>query len=141
LAQAPIDAFTQFDKFEQDIMKPSANKKIKVINFWATWCKPCVQELPYFLTFANMNPDVELILVSLDVLKDKETKLQKFVNEKSITQRVVLLAAPDQNSWIDKVDPQWGASIPLTVVIKPDGTKKIFEQEFDSVDSIITILN
>lgn len=106
------------------------NGDIKVINFWATWCAPCIKELPYFESVTNSNPSgVKVNLISLD-FADQNKKVERFVDKKGIKSRVLLLDETDYNSWIDKVDKSWSGSIPATLVInEKSGKRKFVEGE------------
>jgi len=106
-----------------------------LINFWAMWCAPCVKELPYIEAFADKNPEVEVILVSLDFPKDIETKLKPFLKKKNITQKVVLLDDPDSNTWIDKIDPNWSGAIPFTIIFNKD-ERLFFERSFENLEDL-----
>ena len=107
--------------------------RLYIINFWATWCKPCVKELPYFekINSTYSSDSVRVILVSLDFKKDLEQKLNNFVLSENISSKVVLLDETKYNDWIDKVSPEWSGAIPATLF--HHGPKKIhdfYEQEF-----------
>ena len=65
------------------------SNKIYLVNFWAMWCAPCIEELPYLQEYTIKNPDIELILVSMDFPEDIETKLKPFIAKKNITAKVV----------------------------------------------------
>lgn len=90
---------------------------IHVVNFWATWCKPCVKELPYFETIREKysNEDVKVILVSLDFPEQKE-RLTHFIEKRNIQSEVVFLDDGDANSWIPKIDVSWTGAIPATII-------------------------
>ncbi|MBX2875429.1 MAG: TlpA family protein disulfide reductase [Saprospiraceae bacterium] len=100
-----------------------------VINFWATWCKPCVKELPYFEALHEnfKGEKIKVILVSLDFKKDVEPKLIPFVEEHKLKSDVIALTDHKYNEWIDRVDPDWGGAIPVTVVYKQDQREFIGE--------------
>ena len=105
--------------------------KTRVINFWATWCKPCVAELPYFelINSRYSDDDVEVILVSLDLPNHVETKLIPFLRKQRIQSNVVLLDDPDANNWIPKVHEDWSGSIPATIIYKGSNSN-FYEQSF-----------
>jgi len=101
-----------------------------VINFWATWCSPCVKEIGYFeeLSLKSKEKKLEVILISLDFPDRKEKQLLPFLSERSITSRVMLMTNLDYNSWIEEVDVSWSGAIPATLIYNRD--KRIFlEQE------------
>ncbi len=112
-----------------------------VINFWATWCKPCVTELPYFeeLNKKYSSEKIKVILISLDFKRQLETRLNKFITENKISSEVLLLDEPDYNSWIDKVDSTWSGAIPATIVINKK-SRLFFEKEFTSYAELSTII-
>lgn len=105
--------------------------KVYVINFWATWCAPCVKELPYFekLNAAYKNKNVEVILVSLDFPHLYEKKLKPFIRDRKLSSKVIALDDVDMNSWIPKVNEKWSGSIPATVIYRNDN-KGFYEQSF-----------
>lgn len=113
---------------------------LHVVNFWATWCKPCVAELPAFekLNKQYKGKDVKVILVSLDFLAKYESQLIPFLEENKIASSVVLLAEPDANAWIDRIDPSWSGAIPATLIFKGD-QRKFYEQSFDFEELETTI--
>lgn len=109
--------------------------KTYIINFWAMWCAPCVKELPYIEQYAKNNPDVEVLLISLDFAEDIETKLKPFLKEQNISSKVILLGDPDSNTWIDKIDPNWSGSIPFTIIFNKE-KRRFFEHSFSSLEEL-----
>lgn len=90
---------------------------VYVVNFWATWCKPCVDELPHFLDVARAyrHQKVKFVLVSLDFPRQFETRLMPFVAQRQITERVILLDETNANLFVNRVDPMWSGAIPATL--------------------------
>lgn len=92
---------------------------IHIINFWATWCGPCVKELPYFEKItAEGNPQIKVTLVSVDLDLDPDAKkVYRFISRNKLQSQVVLLQAADPNTWIDAVEKEWSGSLPATLLI------------------------
>lgn len=96
------------------------NDTTYVINFWAMWCKPCVEELPEFEDIRKdySNKKVKVILISLDFGKNVKDRLVSFLKRKNINAEVVLLDDSDADTWIGKVDKDWDGALPATVIYK-----------------------
>lgn len=107
------------------------NDTTYVVNFWATWCVPCVEELPNFekLNAEYKDKKVKVLLVSIDFPKMAETKLLPFVKKNNLKSEVVLLNDPDANTWINKVDSTWSGAIPATIIYKGD-KRRFYEKSF-----------
>lgn len=128
-----ITNFKKFDELEKYLEENKSQPL--VVNFWATWCAPCIKELPYFEQLHNQNKAVKVITVSLDFEKDFETKLKTFLKKKKYTFITTFLAAKDYNNWISKVDENWSGSIPATLII--NGDKRVFvESDFSSFEEL-----
>ena len=127
-----VKTFAKYDELAKEYLDRDDGYTY-VINYWATWCGPCVKELPYFeqLLAAHDNEKIRVILVSLDFPKKMESKLLPFLNKHNIQSEVVILDDPKSNIWIDKVDPSWGGAIPVTIVYKGD-KREFWDGEFDS---------
>ena len=106
--------------------------KTYIINFWATWCAPCVKELPYFekLNTDYKSENVEVILVSLDFPKQYDKKLKPFIRENNLKSKVVALNDTDSNTWIPKVSEDWSGAIPATIIYNKE-KRNFYEQSFD----------
>lgn len=115
-----------------EVLLNKKDDKTYIINFWATWCKPCVEELPAFekLYKKYKSQGVELILVSLDFPKQLESRVLPFINKNNIKGNVVIMGDPDQNTWIPKVSPKWSGAIPATTIYNKD-SRKFYEQSFE----------
>jgi thiol-disulfide isomerase/thioredoxin len=87
-----------------------------VVNFWATWCKPCIQELPAFDSLSTMvkNKKVKILLVSLDFSEDLNSKVNPFLIKNKIRTECVLLDEVNGNDFINKISPSWSGAIPPT---------------------------
>lgn len=118
-----------FNQFENYIHEKS--DKTYVVNFWATWCKPCVDELPAFekLNATYQDKNVEVLLVSLDFSTHLESKVVPFINKNKLRSEVMILDDPDQNNWIPKVSEEWSGAIPATLIYNSN-SREFYEQSF-----------
>ncbi|MBL7980026.1 MAG: TlpA family protein disulfide reductase [Bacteroidetes Order II. Incertae sedis bacterium] len=96
--------------------------KVVFLNLWATWCPPCIRELPALATFAEKNPDVAVLALSLDDPVDKGAEVQQFLkkNNLKLTFRQLDSQAPDQD--LSFLDPSLSDVLPTTYVIRKDGS-------------------
>lgn len=121
--------------YDYNQLKPLLEKKddkTYVINFWATWCAPCVKELPYFekINKEYADKNVEVLLVSLDFPKQVENKLIPFINRKKLQSEVVLLDDVNEDVWIKAIDESWSGALPATIIYTKN-KRKFYEQSFD----------
>ncbi len=122
----------------KDLQKLLTTKsdRIQVINFWATWCAPCVKEIPLFEKLRSDNSNVEITLVSMDFDLDPDpAKVERFVTRKALKNKVVILAETDPNSWIDKIDKSWSGALPATLIVNTQtGKRKLIQKELHEGD-------
>jgi len=146
----PVAAATQqqvlkivdFDELKTIINKK--DDKLYLVNFWATWCKPCVAELPGFMevnkTYRN-NPHFKMILVSMDMAKDLNTAVKTFITKNNITPDVYLLDDNKRmNEWIPTIDTNWSGAIPATVFYR-NGEKLEFIENVVEKEELVKLIN
>ena len=133
-----VAVFDKYENLENSIL--SDKNTIYVVNFWATWCSPCVKELPHFEKLNSENKNIKVLLVSLDFKNQFESKLLPFLKKKSIDSEVVLLTDKDYNTWLPVVDKDWSGAIPATLIIK-NGKKFFVEKIFSSYEELSEYVN
>jgi thiol-disulfide isomerase/thioredoxin len=131
----------KLDKLKQIIARKSDN--VVILNFWATWCAPCVKELPFFEKIsAEKRTDVQIYLVSMDLdLDPNPEKVYRFIDRKKLRSTVLLLNEKDPNGWIDQIDPAWSGALPATLVInQKTGQRKFIGKELHEgeLEKVIT---
>ncbi len=112
-----------------------------VINFWATWCSPCVKEIGYFekLHQQYRNQKLKVILVSLDFPNQLDRRVIPFLEEKGISAEVKLMTDTDYNAWIDRVDPSWSGAIPATLIYREN--RRLFLEKECTYNELIKHLH
>lgn len=126
----------------QAFLCPSENSETTyIINFFATWCKPCVDELPYFLElYTNHREEgLHFILISLDFPQQLESRLIPFLKNNEVRAEVFLLDDPAANDWIPKVDKNWSGAIPATLICR-NGKSSFFEKTFHSTEELSELI-
>ncbi len=118
-----------FDEFEPLLHKE--NDTIYIVNFWATWCKPCIKELPYFESIGEEFADqkVKVLLVSLDFTEKLKSHVIPFIEKHQLKSQVILLDDVDSNTWIPKVAETWSGAIPATIIYSKND-RKFYEGSF-----------
>lgn len=104
-----------------------------IINFWATWCVPCVKEIPFFEQLARKYKDqpLKIVLFSLDFKSKLEKDLIPFIKKNNI-QSEVLLAENSDEKFINSVSKNWSGSLPATLIVnKKREIRGFYEKEFD----------
>ncbi|MBR9975001.1 MAG: TlpA family protein disulfide reductase [Bacteroidetes bacterium] len=119
----------------------SAGDTTLIVNFWATWCAPCVEELPYFEELTRQRGDApyRVVLVNLDFRRQLQRRLLPFVKDRALQSTVVVLDDPDANAWIDRVDPEWSGAIPATLVFNK--WKREFREQSFTRDELQTLIH
>jgi thiol-disulfide isomerase/thioredoxin len=117
---------------EQLVAKYKQARGVMVVNFWSTWCKPCLEEIPHFIDITKKyeKEKVELLLVSLDTRNLYESgKLLSFIQKKKWQPEMVWLNETDADHYCPAVDSRWSGVIPATVIINPAKNYYAFFEE------------
>jgi len=140
--QKQVMKIVNFDQL-QTVLKKNDNK-LYVLNFWATWCKPCVDELPGFMEVNKnfrSNPHFKMILVSMDIALEFDSGVKSFIAKNKIEPDVYLLDDNKRmNEWIPAVDKQWSGAIPATVFYR-NGKKLEFKEGKMEKRELVQIIN
>jgi thiol-disulfide isomerase/thioredoxin len=130
------------DELEQLYLKNTSDTLL-VVNFWATWCKPCVEELPLFeqITKDFATKKVKVVLVSLDFLKDKETKLIPFIKKRRLSSKVVLLSSKLNTTEIEQIHKEWSGAIPMTIIHRGSSSTHLFFEKQFSDDELKQVIS
>jgi thiol-disulfide isomerase/thioredoxin len=126
-----------------DEINASKSDTLYIVNFWATWCKPCVEELPYFEQLADScaSKKVKIYLVTTDMRKDIATRVTDFIKAKKLTQQVVFINEVNADKWINKVSEEWSGAIPATLMIKGDTGFKYFKEGEFTFEELQLLVN
>lgn len=132
LAQQKIEALKITDLENYIAAKDDG---VVVVNFWATFCKPCLEEIPYFIKITDSfaAQKVKLVLISLDMSSFYPNTLTSFVNKKGYTAPVLWLNETDADYFCNRIDKSWSGAIPATLIVNnKTGYRKFFEDELSA---------
>lgn len=129
------------------------NNRPLIIDFWATWCKPCLEDMPVLIKEVNeqnrlakkATDSIQLVLVSLDLEEEFPAGLSSFVKKRKIKAKVMWLDETNADYFCPKVDPNWSGAIPATLFVNNQtGYRKFFEEKISKQklkEEIMAILN
>ena len=108
-----------------------------IINFWATWCRPCLKELPNFEKLQAEFPGQKLkvILLSVDNKSKANSSVSTFVRKQKLKNEVLVANEVKPKDYISKIDKSWTGSLPATLMVnKQKGKRRFFEKAFSYSD-------
>jgi len=101
-----------------------------LVNFWATYCEPCVAEIPNFQNEVKKYKNIELLLVSLDLPDYYPSKIASFARWKNFTASIFWLNETNADYFCPKIDKSWSGGIPSSLFVNnKTGYKKFFESQ------------
>jgi peroxiredoxin len=100
----------------------SESGKLRLVNIWATWCAPCVQELPEFVKIDRMyrERDFEFLTISLDDPAKKDKALER-LKKLEASNKNYIFTGTNKYPFIEAIDPKWQGALPYTLLIEPGG--------------------
>src|SRR6186713_2171990 len=110
----------------------SKNDTPTIVSFWATYCGPCIKEIPYFQEVVKQyeKKGVKLLLVSLDFKESFPDKISSFADKRKFTSPIVWLDETNADYFCPKVDSKWSGVMPATLFINnKKGYRSFFEEE------------
>lgn len=142
LISLALNAYSQevevikFSDLQEKIL--TTESPLTIFNFWATWCGPCVKEMPHFEQIDASNSDVKVYFVSVDFLQDLE-KVEKFIAKREIETQVYFLDEKDPDSYMRKVSEEWSGAIPATLFVTDLGKTFFHEKAFskDELEKVV----
>jgi peroxiredoxin len=134
LAQEPVTV-APADVATLQALRKNNSGKFRLVNFWATWCAPCIAEFDEFVTINRMyrHRDFEFVSVSLN-RPDETAQVLGFLKKKEASNRNLIFASEDRDALINAFNPQWEGPVPYTVLIDPEG--RIIYERLDSIDPL-----
>jgi thiol-disulfide isomerase/thioredoxin len=105
-----------------------------IVNFWATWCAPCVKELPDFEKINSEFKDKKIVvlLITLDFKEDLEKKVIPFIKNKELKSEILLLDESNANYFIPKISNDWTGALPATLILNnKKNTSRFFEKKLN----------
>lgn len=127
-----------YDELQNDFLNDTSS--FVILNFWATWCKPCIEELPEFEKINSLyrSRNVRVILANLDFNSKVESTVIPLIQSKNLNSELVHITDTDPNEWINKASPDWSGAIPFTLISYKgkkiwNKTEKITFEELESI--------
>lgn len=119
----------------------TGSDSLYIVNFWATWCVPCVKELPEFEKINEQfsGRKVKVLLVSLDNSDHIDSRVLPFIDKHNLKSEIILLDDPQSNKWIPEVDESWSGSIPATIIFSSNS--RAFYEKMFTYDELEEIVN
>ncbi|MXV15317.1 TlpA disulfide reductase family protein [Hufsiella ginkgonis] len=109
----------------------SGKDTVYVVNFWATWCVPCVKELPEFEKFREDHKDqpLKLLLVSMDYESKVKSAVMPFARRQKLKAEILIASRKNEQGFIDAIDKGWSGSLPGTLIVNnAKAVRKFFEK-------------
>ncbi|MGB4399348.1 MAG: TlpA disulfide reductase family protein [Daejeonella sp.] len=111
---------------------------VYVVNFWATWCKPCIQELPYFEKFSaeNKSRPVKVLLVNVDAKSKLESSVKPFIKKNGLKNEVLFL---NETAYQAKIDKNWKGALPATLIVNGKTGERKFNAKALTYDELVKV--
>ncbi|MAJ32327.1 MAG: hypothetical protein CMC18_06725 [Flavobacteriaceae bacterium] len=126
------------EEFTSTINKTRQKEKPTVYNFWATWCAPCIAEMPLIEQFA-LKHELNLKFVNVDRKNLWETRVPRMLKKLNLQSEVYLLDKAKRNNWYQAIDENWKAGLPVTLFTGRD--KKVLYQGVLEEEDLLEITN
>lgn len=105
------------------LKRDGENTKPLLVNFWATWCGPCVEEFPDLVKISDdYQGKIDVITVTLDDLAEINTSVPQFLAKMKATMPAYLLKTTDENAAIELISKDWQGGLPFTILYDGKGT-------------------
>jgi thiol-disulfide isomerase/thioredoxin len=129
-----------------DSLRRSSTARVVLLNVWATWCKPCLEEMPGLVRLRSeySRDDLDLILLSADDLSDVDTAVAPFLGKAGVDFPTYVFGGGDQDAFIRTFDTTWSGALPATFLSsRPSGASRTlvgersYEQFKAEIDALL----